>query len=35
LTSPSKNGRLALALGAVAIAIFLAYIALRLMERAS
>jgi hypothetical protein len=35
LTSPSKNGRLALALGAVAVAIFLAYIALRLMGRAS
>jgi hypothetical protein len=33
LNSPSKNARLALALGAVAVAIFVAYIALRLVER--
>jgi hypothetical protein len=35
LTSPSKNLRLALLLGAVAVAIFVAYIVLRLLERAS
>jgi hypothetical protein len=33
LTAPSKNVRLALALGAVAIAVYLAYVLLRLMER--
>jgi hypothetical protein len=32
---PSKNVRLALALGAVAVAVYLAYILLRLAERAS
>jgi hypothetical protein len=33
LTSPSKNIRLALALGAVAVAVYLTYVLLRLMER--
>jgi hypothetical protein len=33
LTAPSKNLRLALALGAVAVAVYLAYVILRLMER--
>jgi hypothetical protein len=33
LTVPSKNARLALALGAVAVAVYLAYVVLRLMER--
>jgi hypothetical protein len=33
LTAPSKNLRLALALGLVAIAVWLAYVALRFMER--
>jgi hypothetical protein len=33
LTSPSKNLRLALALGAVAVAVYVTYVALRLMER--
>jgi hypothetical protein len=33
LTAPSKNVRLALALGAVAVAVYLAYVLLRLMER--
>jgi hypothetical protein len=33
LTSPSKNARLALTLGAVAVAVYLTYVALRLMER--
>jgi hypothetical protein len=33
LNSPSRNARLALALGAVAIAVYLTYVALRLMER--
>jgi hypothetical protein len=31
----SKNVRLALALGAVAVAVYLAYLVLRLMERAA
>jgi hypothetical protein len=34
LTAPSKNARLALALGAVAIAVYVGYVALRLLERA-
>jgi hypothetical protein len=33
LTSPSKNVRLALTLGAVAVAVYVTYVALRLMER--
>jgi hypothetical protein len=33
LKAPSKNLRLALALGAVAVAVYLTYIVLRLMER--
>jgi hypothetical protein len=33
LTVLSKNGRLALALGAVAVAVYVAYIVLRLLER--
>jgi hypothetical protein len=33
LTAPSKNVRLALALGVVAVAVYLAYVLLRLMER--
>jgi hypothetical protein len=32
LISPSKNVRLALALGAVAIAVYVTYVALRLLE---
>jgi len=34
LTSPSKNVRLALALGAVAVAVYVTYVVLRLLERA-
>jgi hypothetical protein len=34
LTVPSKNVRLALALGAVAVAVYVTYVALRLLERA-
>jgi len=33
LSAPSKNLRLALALGAVAVAVYLTYVLLRLMER--
>jgi hypothetical protein len=33
LKAPSKNARLALALGAVAVAVYLTYIVLRLVER--
>jgi hypothetical protein len=33
LTTPSRNLRLALALGAVAVAVYLAYVLLRLAER--
>jgi hypothetical protein len=33
LTSPSKNLRLALALGAIAIAVYVTYVVLRLLER--
>jgi hypothetical protein len=33
LSKPSANVRLALTLGAVAVAVYLAYIVLRLMER--
>jgi hypothetical protein len=33
LSAPSKNLRLALALGAVAVALYLTYVLLRLMER--
>jgi hypothetical protein len=33
LTTPSKNTRLALTLGAVAIAVYVTYVVLRLMER--
>jgi hypothetical protein len=33
LSAPSKNARLALALGAVAIAVYVTYVALRLAER--
>jgi len=32
LTKPSRNLRLALALGAVAVAVYLTYVLLRLME---
>jgi hypothetical protein len=35
LTAPSRNGRLALALGFVAVAVWALYIGLRLAERAS
>jgi len=34
LKTPSKNAGLALALGAVAVAIYVAYLALRFLERA-
>jgi hypothetical protein len=33
LTTPNRNLRLALALGAVAVAVYLAYVVLRLLER--
>jgi hypothetical protein len=35
LSKPSSNARLALTLGAVAVAVYLTYIVLRLMERGS
>jgi hypothetical protein len=35
LRAPSKNGRLALALGLVAVAVWVTYIVLRLAERAT
>jgi hypothetical protein len=35
LTAPSKNVRLALALGLVAVAVYLTYIVLRFLERAT
>jgi hypothetical protein len=35
LTAPSKNARLAIALGLVAFAVWVTYVALRLAERAT